>query len=614
MKMAIFKLDKGSESFFLASALPILPVFLPSLNPSPFKVWKGVFNKNLPDQSDITATPVSLCENGKTDWKVELVNRSARVHIHVKLNRQFSDKDFIAGSQIKTLLLKELERQKPQVKKLFRVDETRVVYVLKYLPNGEIYYAYEPKDKSNKQHWKAALEANQHNGDVTIKTGTGLAKGITKAGINFVKSTVSFAWSATGRYALNEWLHDKQGQQENAEFRDGITAFARQAKHKPLETTNAVFVQPISKPLARIPGQIERQEYEASGESLGEASFNAYVSVKGGVATAKTVDKLGKAMSWSQMNRLERKSVLLQMPNAKGLSTEAVDILTSRKFIMANDIKKSLKSPPQGAGERQFIHSDPPPEKQLTPLEQFKPDGDKLWAENHRAQPSKKNTNKILATGNATLYEQGPTFPLSKIGKFRGQGLNKKVYEVKGTKGDPYVIAFDRKIIDFPTDIHDEVQALNKVKQQGFPTIDHSSTIMLEAGKGFIFNVKAFFNPVLRSKRGMLMQALPKGTVNSNHWKNMSQAQWEKTVNQNTLDSLKLVRDSYIKNNSRIVDAQYELLPSGHVVVSDPVFVGKPVNWKEIRFLNIHINQIKRDLVRINQHGRSQSLKRVSLP
>jgi hypothetical protein len=213
------------------------------------------------------------------------------------------------------------------------------------------------------------------------------------------------------------------------------------------------------------------------------------------------------------------------------------------------------------------------------------------------------------------LLEHGPTFPLNRIGKFRGAGHNKKVSVLKGTQSHPHVVATDKKgLKNFEADMSSEVRDLREIKNMGIPTVRGSSTMMLEKGKGIRFSVKAFFDPSLRSERVMIMEAFPVGSKNSKHWHKMSQADWDSRINNKTLDNLILTRKELLANKKSIKDAQYMLFPNGEVILIDPLYIYDGINYGNIKYLDDAIRQVKKDIQRIEKNGKSLSIRRVNLP
>jgi hypothetical protein len=213
------------------------------------------------------------------------------------------------------------------------------------------------------------------------------------------------------------------------------------------------------------------------------------------------------------------------------------------------------------------------------------------------------------------LLEHGPTFPLNRIGKFRGAGHNKKVSVLKGTQSHPLVVATDKKgLKNYEADMNSEVRDLREINNMGIPTVSNPSTMMLEKGKGIRFSVKSFFDPSLRSERVMIMDAFPVGSKNSKHWHKMSQADWDSRINTKTLDSLALTRKKLLENKKSIIDAQYMLFPNGEVILIDPLYIHDGINIGNIKYLDDAIRQVKKDIQRIKKSGKSSSNRRVNLP
>jgi hypothetical protein len=414
-KMPLFTLGSKANTYgtdTLYKAPSSSQIWLPTLHPSLFKIWSVPLNGG-----KVIATPEGLCENGTTRWKIEITTRdNVQVQTYVNLNQQFTSAHFAQGSVAKTELMKKIasskllisrmsagERsplpngQKPRLhpvgaepKPLFVADAQKVTLTTKELPNGMgTYQEYVPVNINNKDHVKAAREANQHDAIVATDTAYGIGKGVVKAGIGTIKSVLELGYGvghhSVGR-VIDKLTGNIEGLTQKSKERDALVKGIEYAVAHKRETVNAMLIRPISEPLAAIPGQIARQDYVGSGESLGTVGFNIYVSVKGGIGTFKTVGKLNSALAWKNMSYMQRKAALLKMPEAKGLTPQAAHILAHRSFMSAKVIAAFVKTPTVrviggasgGVGEA-VVGNSVGANKQLTvKVAQLKPDAAKV--------------------------------------------------------------------------------------------------------------------------------------------------------------------------------------------------------------------------------------------
>ncbi len=207
-------------------------------------------------------------------------------------------------------------------------------------------------------------------------------------------------------------------------------------------------------------------------------------------------------------------------------------------------------------------------------------------------------------------YDHGVTVSEQQIiGKKLGNGQLKDVFDMpnSGTPGLVIATPIDKYTLLQSEGMQREVDMLRYLQRCGIKTISGVSTAP------FIRKIDGVLQDGSQA-RIMYMNKFPDGSVNSKDIEKMTQAEWDSTINKQTLIDIRHHRDIIIKKNMHIIDMQFLFIPNGELPMIDPVSLQKGVSSDNMIYLN-HLEKIvETSLQRIAKSGKSASNALVTFP
>jgi hypothetical protein len=468
-------------------------------------------------------------------------------------NNQSAKNTSEAGEQWQTIALKP-EGEKPKPKTFVFVDDRYVKMVSDEIdPSApRPSFHYEPKDASNPIHVKSAKDAQKNLDDIQSGLNWGVGKQLYDFSIGAGLKSASFVWhNSYGRmwnHATGNTAEIKRKDAEIAKIKQDIkqipvlmaNAFAYVAANPKAAASAALHA-----PFEHAQSLIDQGKVKEAGEFWGRALASVPLALYSGIGSVAAVRNLPNMVKAT--GKLIKKAKIGAMRLPKGIGKDGGRLPKANAPIVEQVITQ--------------VNTARTKVKNLPFLQKIK----------SRKKPAPK----------IGLLEHGPTFPVDRIGDGRGQGSLKKVYEITNTSENPQVVGIRYSGFKAIGNIEEEVAILRHLKKLGFPTINNPSTMMLQKN-GVL---KSNFN----AERVMIMDAYPKGSKNLRAETYFSQSDWNNIANKNTLDSFKLIRKKFIENNIHVGDCQYEILPNGNVILTDPMGIGVGFFPSDIKLIDKYI-------------------------